>query len=56
LLVTATFPVANASVFTVQAVPIGAPALDTHCAKMRLTNTGVKTSKDSGGATSTRCW
>ncbi len=53
---TLSVPVANASVFTVRAAPTGAQALDTHCAQMDLTNTGVKTAKDSGGTAQADCW
>lgn len=53
---TLSVPVASASVFTVRAAPIGAQALDTHCAQMDLTNTGQKTSKDSGSTATTDCW
>jgi type IV pilus assembly protein PilE len=54
---TLSVPVASAAGFTVKAVPIGAQAADKKCVEMTLTNTGVKASKDSGGAaTTTDCW
>jgi len=48
--------VGDATSFTVRARTAGAQVADKRCAEMTLTNTGVKASKDSGGAATTDCW
>ena len=48
--------VADANGYTLQATTTGVQATDSACATLTLTSTGLKTSVNSGGAVTTRCW
>jgi type IV pilus assembly protein PilE len=47
---------ANARTFTATATAKGTQAEDTDCSVFQITNTGEKTSTNSGGTASTECW
>lgn len=53
---TLSIPSANTRTFTVTATATGTQLKDTDCKVFQITNTGQKTSENSGGTPTTECW